>query len=70
MRHKSRTVLPGFGLTLGITCTYMSLIVLLPLATVFSRTAELTPDQFWATVTDPRVVASYGSPSAPPSSRR
>ncbi len=59
MRHKSRTVLPGFGLTLGITCTYLSLIVLLPLSTVFSRTAELTPDQFWATVTAPRVLASY-----------
>ena len=34
MRHKSRSVLPGFGLSLGITCTYLSLIVLLPLATL------------------------------------
>ena len=48
MRRTSRSVLPGFGLSLGITCTYMSLIVLLPLATVFSRTAELTSDQFWS----------------------
>ena len=59
MRHKSRSVLPGFGLTLGITCTYLSLIVLLPLATVFVRTADLSGRQFWATVTDPRVLASY-----------
>jgi sulfate transport system permease protein len=59
MRHKSRSVLPGFGLSLGITCTYLSLMVLLPLATVFTRTAELTGTQFWSTVTDPRVVASY-----------
>ena len=59
MRHKSRSVLPGFGLSLGITCTYLSLMVLLPLATVFTRTAELTSTQFWSTVTDPRVVASY-----------
>jgi sulfate transport system permease protein len=59
MRHKSRSVLPGFGLSLGITCTYLGLMVLLPLATVFTRTSELTAAQFWSTVTDPRVVASY-----------
>ncbi len=59
MRHKSRSVLPGFGLSLGITCTYLSLMVLLPLATVFTRTSELSAAQFWSTVTDPRVVASY-----------
>ena len=59
MRHKSRSVLPGFGLSLGITCTYLGLMVLLPLATVFTRTSELTAAQFWTTVTDPRVVASY-----------
>jgi sulfate/thiosulfate transport system permease protein len=59
MRHKSRSVLPGFGLSLGITCTYLSLIVLLPLATVFTRTTELTGSAFWAAVTDPRVMASY-----------
>jgi sulfate transport system permease protein len=52
-------VLPGFGLSLGITCTYLSLIVLLPLATVFTRSTELTGSEFWSTVTDPRVVASY-----------
>ena len=59
MRHKSRSVLPGFGLSLGITCTYLSLMVLLPLATVFTRTADLSWAEFWGTVTNPRVVASY-----------
>jgi sulfate transport system permease protein len=59
MRHKSRSVLPGFGLSLGITCTYLGLIVLLPLATVFAKSAELTGQAFWGTVTDPRVVASF-----------
>jgi sulfate transport system permease protein len=59
MRGKSSSVLPGFGLSLGITCTYLSLLVLLPLATVFVRTAELSWSAFWSTVTDPRVLASY-----------
>src|SRR3954466_13426903 len=59
MKQKSRSVLPGFGLSLGITCTYLSLIVLLPLATVFARTADLTWPEFWGTVTNPRVLASY-----------
>jgi sulfate transport system permease protein len=59
MREGSRSVLPGFGLSLGITCTYLSLVVLLPLATVFARAADLSGSALWATVTDPRVVASY-----------
>ncbi|HEY3013435.1 MAG TPA: sulfate ABC transporter permease subunit CysT [Chloroflexota bacterium] len=59
MKRKARRVLPGFGLSLGITCTYLSLIVLLPLATVFARTADLSWAAFWATVTNPRVLASY-----------
>jgi len=52
-------VLPGFGLSLGITCTYLGVLVLLPLATVFTRSAELTWPGFWGVITNPRVVASY-----------
>ena len=59
MRQTSRSVLPGFGLSLGITCTYLSLVVLLPLATVFARTSELSGSALWAIVTAPRVIASY-----------
>jgi sulfate/thiosulfate transport system permease protein len=59
MRRTARSVLPGFGLSLGITCTYLSLMVLLPLATVFTRSADLSWAEFWDTVTNPRVVASY-----------
>jgi sulfate transport system permease protein len=59
MRRTSRSVLPGFGVSLGITCTYLSLMVLLPLATVFTRTADLSWGDFWGTITNPRVVASY-----------
>jgi sulfate transport system permease protein len=56
---KQHSVLPGFGLTLGFTLTYLGLIVLLPLSAMFLRTASLTPARFWEIVTDPRVVASY-----------
>jgi len=52
-------VLPGFGLTLGYTLIYLSLLVLIPLAGVFIRTAELSPAEFWQVATSPRVLASY-----------
>jgi sulfate/thiosulfate transport system permease protein len=51
-------VLPGFGLTLGYTVAYVSLIVLLPLSAAFLRAAELGPRKFWQVVTTPRVLAS------------
>lgn len=56
---KQPTVLPGFGLTLGFTLFYLSLIVLIPLAGLFVKTSALTWDQFWQAVSDPRTVASY-----------
>jgi sulfate transport system permease protein len=59
MRRTARSVLPGFGLSLGITCTYLGLMVLLPLATVFTRSADLSWADFWGTISNPRVVASY-----------
>jgi sulfate/thiosulfate transport system permease protein len=56
---RANRVLPGFGLSLGYTLAYMSLIVLIPLAAVFMRSASLSPDAFWLAVTSPRVMASY-----------
>lgn len=56
---KQRSILPGFGLTLGFTLVYLSLIALIPLFGLFLRTAELTWGQFWAIVTDARVLAAY-----------
>jgi sulfate transport system permease protein len=54
-----RSVLPGFGPALGFALTYLGLIVLIPLATLFFRSAGLGWHAFWATVTTPRVLASY-----------
>ena len=52
-------ILPGFGLSLGITLTYLSLIVLLPLAALAVKASSLTWHEFWGAVASPRVVASY-----------
>jgi sulfate transport system permease protein len=51
-------VLPGFGLTMGITITYLSLIVLIPLSAAFIRSSSLGPEKFWQVVSAPRVLAS------------
>jgi sulfate transport system permease protein len=56
---RARRVLPGFGLSLGYTLAYMSLLVLIPLTAVFIKTTELSFTAFWETVTAPRVLASY-----------
>jgi sulfate transport system permease protein len=54
-----RSVLPGFGPALGFALTYLGLIVLIPLATLFFRSAGLGWHAFRETVTSPRVLASY-----------
>ena len=56
---KKRSILPGFGLTLGFTLLYLSLIVLIPLSATFLKAATLTWPRFWHIVTDPRALASY-----------
>ncbi len=59
MSFVRRSVLPGFGPALGFALTYLGLIVLIPLATIFFRSAGLGWHAFLATVTSPRVLASY-----------
>lgn len=56
---RATRVLPGFGLSLGFTLAYLSLIVLVPLSAVFLKTANMTFDQFLSAVTSERVIASY-----------
>ncbi|MGD0516083.1 MAG: sulfate ABC transporter permease subunit CysT [Thermoguttaceae bacterium] len=59
IRLKQQSVLPGFGLTMGFTLFYLSLIVLIPLSGLFLKSATISWPEFWKTVSDPRVVASY-----------
>jgi sulfate transport system permease protein len=58
--RRARSPLPGLGLSLGYALTYMGLLVLVPLSTIVIKTASLEWDTFWATVSAPRAVASYG----------
>jgi sulfate transport system permease protein len=51
-----RSVLPGFGLTMGLTLTWLSVIVLIPLAGLFLKTSELSLDQFWVIVSSRRTL--------------
>lgn len=56
---RSRNILPGFGLTLGLTVTYLCLIVLIPLAAAFFKASTLGFAGFWHLVTTARAIASY-----------
>lgn len=57
-RLYKQSVIPGFSITLGFTLAYLGLIVLIPLSAVIWKTMDLSFPQFWATVSEPRVVAS------------
>jgi len=59
MPRKQFSVLPGFGLTLGYTMLYLSVIVLIPLGALLAKSASLGFGAFWDSVTDSRVLASY-----------
>jgi len=59
MRFRRRSVIPGFGLTLGYALTYLGLIVLIPLAALLAAAAKMSWSDFWSAVTDARVMASY-----------
>ncbi|MEO5716273.1 MAG: ABC transporter permease subunit [Luteolibacter sp.] len=53
-----RRVIPGFGLTMGFTVSYLGLIILIPLAALFIKAAGLGFSQWWALLSSPRVIAA------------
>src|SRR3546814_9702624 len=61
-RRKRPGVLPGFGLSMGYAVLYLSLLVLIPLASLPLKSAGLGWEAFWDPVTAPRVMASYRPP--------
>ena len=52
------TVLPGFGLTLGFTVAYLSLLILIPLLVLMLHAASVGPARFWQLATDPRMLSA------------
>ena len=54
-----KRVLPGFGLSLGITLVYLSLLILLPLSGLVFKASSLDLQQFWAVASGERALASY-----------
>ena len=58
-RAAAARVLPGFGLSLGVTLSYLALVVLIPLTALVARTFTLSWPRFVALATSPRAIASY-----------
>ncbi len=59
VKRKPRRVLPGFGLSLGFTIFYLSLLVLVPLSATFFKSATLSRTAFWHTISSPQVISAY-----------
>ena len=53
-----RRVIPGFGISMGFTLTYLSLIILIPLAALFLKAAQLDAAEWWQILTSPRMIAA------------
>ncbi|HYH45899.1 MAG TPA: sulfate ABC transporter permease subunit CysT, partial [Thermoanaerobaculia bacterium] len=54
-----QNVLPGFGLSLGFTLLYLSLLIFIPLSTIVLKSFTLSWAEFWAVVTSARTLAAY-----------
>jgi sulfate transport system permease protein len=58
-KKRGTRVLPGFGLSMGVTLTYMGLVILIPLATILLRSATLSWSELWEALSAPRTLAAY-----------
>jgi sulfate/thiosulfate transport system permease protein len=59
MNSRLKAKLPGFGVTMGYTLLYLSLIVLIPLSALFLKAAMMDRNDFYDTITSPRVLAAF-----------
>lgn len=58
-RLKDKNVIPGFGLTLGITITMLSILILIPLASILAKSLLLSPSEFWKIITARNVLYAF-----------
>jgi sulfate transport system permease protein len=56
---RQKHLLPGFGLTLGVTLLYLAVIILLPILAMLLKVAGMGPAEFWRIVSAPRSLAAY-----------
>jgi len=56
---KKKRVIPGFGISMGITMTFLSLIVLIPMVSIVITSSKMDITQFLQIITDPRIVAGF-----------
>lgn len=60
-KSKDRNVIPGFGLTLGITIAMVSVLILIPLASILIKSFSLSPAEFWDIITTKKVLYAFGT---------
>ena len=61
MKRKNRSVIPGFGMTMGITVAMLSLIVLIPLASILAYSFKMKGSEFVELLTRPNVVQAFAT---------
>lgn len=59
MKKGKKRVIPGFGLTMGVTITMLSIVVLIPLASLVVYSSQLGPGEFFEVITRKRVLSSF-----------
>ena len=58
---RQKSVIPGFGISLGVTVTMLSLIILIPLASVLAYSFRLSFSEFWEVITRPNVMQAFAT---------
>ena len=58
LKRKEKTIIPGFGLTFGISLAMLSILILIPLASISVYSFRLSPSEFWQLITEKAVLSA------------